>query len=148
MEHILSFIIKYGALLGILLLPIREALIVVMCLTFADMIVGVWASLKEGYKITSRSLRRTISKIFVYQISIIVAFFIETYLVQYPITKVITGLIGIVEGKSFFENLYRISGVDLLRIIIDKFQLIYDNIKPTSSKDEIKPYKGKNNNEK
>lgn len=107
------------------------------------MVLGVSASLKEGYKITSRSLRRTVAKILVYETTIILAHIIEAYMLDYPITKAATGLIGIIEGKSCLENLYRLTKVDVLKIIIDKFQLVYDNIKPASSKDEKNAYKGK-----
>ena len=147
-NNVLHFILKYLSLLWLLLLPIKTALTVVLLLVMMDMVVGVRASLKEGYKITSRSLRRTVSKLLVYEIVIIVAFLIETYLLEYPITKAITGLVGIVEGKSFFENLYRITKIDFLKIIIDKLQLVYDTIKPSSSKDLVTTYTGKKNEEK
>jgi hypothetical protein len=72
----------------------------------------------------------------------------EKLIVDYPIVQIATGLIGIVEGKSFFENLYRITKVDFLKIIIDKLQLIHTALHPSSSKDENKTYKGKNRDEK
>lgn len=147
-EKIVALTAKYISLLWLLLLPIQASLITVLLLVIGDMIVGVWASVKEGYKINSRSLRRTVSKLVVYQISIIATFFIETHLLDYPVTKVMTGLIGVVEGKSFFENLYRITKVDFLKILIDKFQLIYSTLAPASSKDEVQTYKGKNRNDK
>lgn len=139
-------IAKYGSLLWLMLLPIQKMLIAVIVLTFIDMVVGIWASVKEGYKVTSRSLRRTLSKICVYQLSIIVAFLIETYMLDYPLTKAVTGLIGVIEGKSFFENLYRITKVDFLKIIIDKLQLVHTTL--SSSKDENETYRGKRRNEK
>jgi phage-related holin len=131
-----------------ILLPIQQSILLVFLLVFADLIVGVWAAVKEGYKISSRSLRRTVVKLLVYEVVVIVTFMVETLLVDYPVAKIATGLIGIVEGKSFFENLYRITKVDFLKIIIDKLQLINNEIKPASSKDEIKTYKGKRRDDK
>lgn len=148
MDKLIEFSAKFCAAIGLMLLPIKMSLIVVLCLVICDMIVGVWASVKEGYSINSRSLRRTVSKLLVYEVSIIMSFIIETHLLEYPITKAITGLIGLVEAKSFFENLYRITKVDFLKIIIDKFQLVYNTLQPNSSKDENVTYTGKNRNEK
>lgn len=126
-----------------LLLPVQQSIIIVFVLVIADLIVGVWASMKEGYTISSRSLRRTVSKLLVYNATIIIIFLMEKLIVDYPIVQIATGLIGIVEGKSFFENLYRITKVDFLKIIIDKLQLIHTALHPASSKDENKTYKGK-----
>lgn len=139
----LSIFSKYASLLWLLLLPVQNAIIVTVLIVFLDLVLGVSASLKEGYRISSRSLRRTVSKILVYEITIILAYVIEAYMIDYPLLKAATGLIGIVEGKSCLENLYRLTKVDLLKIIIDKFQLVYDTVKPSSSKDTTKTYKGK-----
>lgn len=147
MDKVIEITSKILAGISLMLLPIQASLIVVFGLVMADLIVGVWASYKEGYVINSRSLRRTISKLLVYEVSIIMAFMIETHLLDYPITKAITGLIGLIESKSFFENLYRITKVDFLRIVIDKFQLVYDKLAPSSSKDEQRTYRGKKHNE-
>ena len=143
----LSVFSKYASLLWLLLLPVQNAIIATVLIVFLDLVLGVSASLKEGYRISSRSLRRTVAKIFVYEITIILAWVIEVYMIDYPLLKAATGLIGIVEGKSCLENLYRLTKVDLLKIIIDKFQLVYDTVKPSSSKDNYKAYKGKKRNE-
>ncbi len=143
----LSIFSKYASLLWLLLLPVQNAIIATVVIVFLDLVLGVSASLKEGYRISSRSLRRTVSKILVYEITIILAYVIEAYMIDYPLLKAATGLIGIVEGKSCLENLYRLTKVDVLKMIIDKFQLVYDTVKPSSSKDNDKAYKGKKRNE-
>lgn len=140
----LSVFSKYASLLWLLLLPVQNAIIATVLIVFLDLVLGVSASIKEGYRISSRSLRRTVAKVFVYEITIILAWVIEAYMIDYPLLKAATGLIGIVEGKSCLENLYRLTKVDLLKMIIDKFQLVYDTVKPSSSKDTNKTYKGKN----
>lgn len=129
-----------------LVAPVQEALLAAAALGLLDFMLGIYASWKEGYKITSRSMRRSVSKIIVYGIAILVCYWIEKLMLPYPITVGITGLIALVEGKSIFENLYRITKVDLLKIIINKFQLIYDEQhNPTSSKDLQMPHTGKKN---
>ena len=132
-----------------LIAPVQEALIAAAVLGFLDMCLGMYAAWKEGYKLTSRSWRRSISKITVYGIGILVCYWIEKLLLpSYPLSVGMTGLIGLVEGKSIFENLYRITKVDLLKIIINKFQLVYDEQhNPTSSKDLEMPHTGKKRDE-
>lgn len=125
-------------ILGVILvvtLPIRSTLIAVSLLVMADLITGMWASLKEGRKITSTRLRRTVVKTLAYQSAIVVAFLLETYLISdMPIVKVVSGLIGLTEGKSFFENLRRITGIDFWGQILSKLNMP-ENDKIQSDKD-------------
>lgn len=136
----LSFIVLIFA-------PVKGALITAITLGFLDMVLGMFAAYKEGYKITSRSWRRSVSKICVYGIAIIVCYHIQDNLLDYPLLTGITGLIALIEGKSIFENLYRITKIDFLKIIIKKFQVIHDELNPSSSKDLVKPYQGKKSDE-
>ena len=62
--------------------------------------------------------------------------------------KIITALIGVIEGKSLFENLYRITKVDFLNIVITKLQMIGDRLHPTSEKDTQDVYTGKKDEKK
>lgn len=108
----------------IITLPIRPALIAVSVLVFADLVSGLWASLKEKKKITSTGLRRTVNKMLGYESAIIVAFILETYLLDgLPVVKVITGLVGVTEGKSLFENLTRITGINFWDALISKLNI-------------------------
>ncbi len=136
-----GLLMKFFALLLVITLPIRPALIAATVLTLADFISGLWASLKEKKKITSSGMRRTVIKILAYYSAIIVAFVLETYLMQeLPVVKVVTGLIGLTEAKSFFENLNRITGIDFWGEIISKLNM--DDIKnkiEDSSSNEKKP---------
>jgi hypothetical protein len=88
------------------------------------MITGMWASKKEKKKITSSRMRRTVIKLLAYQFAIIFAFILETWMLDgLPVVNVITGLIGLTEGKSFFENIRRISGVDFWSEILSKLNM-------------------------
>lgn len=131
----LSTIKTYFLMFWVFLLPVQHLILATLALVFIDFISGIVASLKEGHPITSRSAFRTISKLCVYQIVIVVGFILETYLLMnFPITKTVGGLIGVIEGKSFFENLYRITKVDLLKIIIDKLHLKYQHNLPKNQR--------------
>jgi phage-related holin len=120
----LAFVAKITGLIFAALMPIRPILLAVLCLVFADMITGMWASKKEKKKITSSRMRRTVIKLLAYQFAIIFAFILETWMLDgLPVVNVITGLIGLTEGKSFFENIRRISGVDFWSEILSKLNM-------------------------
>jgi hypothetical protein len=121
-----------GLLMGSIavLAPIKAIMIVVGLLIFADLILGIWASIKRGEEIKSSAMRRTISKLVVYQVAIITGFLCETYLLggTIPISKLVGAAIGMVEIKSIFENSNSILGYDLLKNVLSK--LGSDNDKP------------------
>ena len=124
-ETIFDLFLKVFSMLVLILLPIRSIMIAISVLVIADLITGVWASKKEGQNITSNGLKRTISKTIAYQTAVIVAFIIETYLVpEMPVIKVVAGLIGLTEGKSFFENIHRITGIDFWSVALKKLHSV------------------------
>lgn len=89
-----------------LIAPIQPVLVATGVLIFADLILGVMAAKKRGEPITSAALRRTISKLFIYNITILSGFLFEKYLMGdlIPAVKLIAGVIGVVELKSILEN--------------------------------------------
>jgi hypothetical protein len=105
-----------------LLAPLAAVLIATVVITVIDMILGVWAAMKRKEPITSRKLRRTIVKVFVYQSAIVLAYVVGHYMAGdlFPLARIISIAIGMVELKSCLENLNSISGADVLRAAIDK----------------------------
>ncbi len=107
----------------LVLAPIHSILLAVSLLIGLDMITGIWASIKRKEKITSAGLKKTVIKTFLYQCSVIVAWLMETYLLEgIPVVKVVTGIIAVTEGKSFFENVHAITGTDFWSLAIEKIQ--------------------------
>lgn len=104
------------------LAPVHSVLISVGVLIVADLVTGVWAAHKLKQKISSAKLRNTVSKFFIYQTAVITAFILETYLLDgsLPVIKLVAGLIGAVEGLSIFENLNKISGNNLFKVLLEK----------------------------
>ncbi len=102
------------------LAPIHSILVSVFLLIIADLVTGVWAAKKQGQSISSSKLRNTVSKFFIYQMAIITAFVLETYLLEgaVPATKIVAGIIGLSEGVSVFENLNKISNTDLFKKLL------------------------------
>lgn len=104
------------------LAPIKMVMITVGVLIMADLVTGIWAALKRGEKVSSAAMRRTISKMFIYQLAVICGFMLETYILDgiVPVAKIVAGVIGMVEFKSILENSNHIVGGDLFKIIIAK----------------------------
>lgn len=118
MRYIEALIISAAAVFA----PIEASLIAMLVLTLSDMITGILAARKANIVITSSGLRRTVSKIFVYELAVLMAFMAEKYLLSdvIPLSKLCTGLITLVELKSLFENLDIIYGQPIFKTLIDK----------------------------
>lgn len=103
-----------------LIAPIQPVLVATGVLIFADLILGVMAAKKRGEPITSAALRRTISKLFIYNITILSGFLFEKYLMGdlIPAVKLIAGVIGVVELKSILENADAVNGEPIFLSII------------------------------
>jgi hypothetical protein len=96
-------------------------------LTFVDLILGVTAAIMQKHNITSKTMSRTISKILVYELCAVLTYLIQVYLIpEFPISKLVLAWIALTESKSIFENLYRITKIDLVKKIIDMIQIKQD----------------------
>lgn len=109
-------------LILVLLAPIKAVMLTVGFLIFLDALTGIWAALKRKEAITSAALRRTISKMIIYQLAVISGFLIEKHLFagDLPVTKIVAGFIGLVEFKSILENGNTILGTNIFRSLISK----------------------------
>lgn len=117
-----EFLIKASIAIAAALSPIKMVMITVGFLIIADLITGILAASKRGEIIKSAAMRRTISKMFVYQISIISGFLLETYILDgsVPVSKIVAGVIGMVEFKSVLENSNTIIGDNIFSMILKK----------------------------
>lgn len=100
--------------------PIKPIIITVFLLIIADLIFGIWAAHKRGDAITSAGFRRTVTKIFVYEITILIGFLCQKYLLMdtMPLVNMLAGLIAIVELKSLLENGNEILEQDIFKSLI------------------------------
>ncbi len=117
-----EYIIKGLIVIASTLAPINPILISCGALIIADMVTGMVAAKKRKEKIQSAEMRRTLTKMFVYQIAIISAFILEKYMLQdlMPVSKIVAGVIGMIEFKSILENASTIAGQDILKLVMDK----------------------------
>jgi hypothetical protein len=122
MSNLPPFLKQLPLVLFAVLAPIHTMMAVVGFLIFADLVLGIWAAVKRGEAIQSSAMRRTVSKILVYQLAIISGFLCETYLIGglIPISKLVAGVIGMVEMKSILENANGINGEPIFKSLIQK----------------------------
>jgi uncharacterized membrane protein len=101
--------------------PIKGFLIFTVFVVFADMATGIIAAKKEGQKINSKGLYRTIEKIVVYFCAILIFEGARnTFSLPFNITYMAAFLIATVELYSISENIKRITGVNL-GVLITRF---------------------------
>ncbi len=106
--------------------PAKSMILTVLVLIVCDLITGILAARKQSKPIKSAGIGRTVVKLVIYELAIILAFLTETYLTgpSIPCSKVAASLIGTTELLSVLENLNILSNGDLLKSIIDKISQI------------------------
>ena len=110
-QYLISFLISLVAILS----PVVPILLTVGTLITIDFIIGLWRAFKMKEQITSRKMGNTISKMLLYQLTIISLFLFETFILTdiLPFTKIAAGLIGVVEIKSISESIEKVTGVNI-----------------------------------
>lgn len=118
----MNFLKHVAAALVAILAPAKALLLSVGFLIIADLITGIWAAYKRGEKIKSSAMRRTVSKLVIYNLAVISGFLVETYMLEniFPVSKIVASVIGLVELKSILENANSILGQDLFKTVIAK----------------------------
>lgn len=117
---------KWISLLGIVLtffMPITGMVLAVGFSIFLDTITGIWKSRKNGVPISSRRLSAVISKMFLYQLTIILFFLIDWFILndilksifttELLLTKVLSLVLISIEVVSINENYKAVRGIDL-----------------------------------
>jgi hypothetical protein len=109
-NHMTKIILALIAFLA----PIQGILITVGVLILADTILGVWKARKLKEKISSRKLSQIISKMFLYEGTIVLFFMIDKYIlgdilqqffaVEFLLTKVVALVLASIEVFSMDEN--------------------------------------------
>lgn len=95
--------------------PLKAVVITVLALVLLDFITGILASLKRKQPIESYRLKATVLKLTIYQLCVIMSFYVGLYLIgpEVPLLKITTTLIGLTEVKSVLENFSIIAGNSL-----------------------------------
>lgn len=108
--------------------PAKAMILTSLALVLVDLVTGVLAARKQGQPITSAGLRRTISKLFIYEIAILLGFLTQHYLTGdiIPVSNIIAGFVGLTELTSCLENLNTIGGGQILKAVLNKIGSVND----------------------
>lgn len=94
--------------------PISGYIIFMIAAILADTITGIIAATKQKQTITSKGIWRTIEKITIAFIAIMLSHGFEIlFIPDIPLTKGVSAIIAFAELKSNMENYYKITGVDV-----------------------------------
>lgn len=124
MEQTLSFVGKFLVVLVSIIAPIHATMLALGFLVVVDLVLGIWVARKSGVPITSAGLRRTLVKLVLFQVGLVTAFIVETYLAKgvFPIVQTFSAMVSISELVSVFENINKISGVNVLGKLIESLR--------------------------
>jgi len=104
-------------------LPISGILLMIGVLILIDTMTGIWKAKKLGEKITSRKLSSIISKLALYEVTVIMFFLIDQFIlndiiltffsVPFMLTKVVALVLASIEVMSINENYKEVKQIDL-----------------------------------
>ena len=104
-------------------LPISGILIMIGVLIAIDTMTGIWKAKKLGEKITSRKLSSIISKLALYEVTVIMFFLIDKFIlndiiltffsVPFMLTKIVALVLASIEVMSINESYKQIYHLDL-----------------------------------
>jgi hypothetical protein len=123
--------LKLTATIGAFLMPISGLLFLVGFVIVLDTITGVWKSIKNKVKITSRGLSAIISKMLLYEVTVILFYMIDKFIlnniilqffsVDLLLTKVLALILVSIEVMSINENYKAVKGLDLWQAMKNLF---------------------------
>jgi hypothetical protein len=122
-------------------IPISGILIMIGVLIAIDTFTGIWKANKLGDKITSRKLSSIISKLALYEITVIMFFLIDRFIlndiiltffsVPFMLTKIVALVLSSIEVMSINENYKVVKGIDLwqsMKLLFARAKDIKDDI--------------------
>lgn len=123
--------IKLLATISAFLMPISGLLFLVGFVIVLDTVTGIWKSIKNKTKITSRGLSAIISKMLLYEVTVILFYMIDHFIlnniilqffsVQLLLTKVLALILVSIEVMSINENYKAVKGLDLWQAMKNLF---------------------------
>tara|TARA_R110002167_G_scaffold322817_1_gene528680 strand:+ start:136 stop:606 length:471 start_codon:yes stop_codon:yes gene_type:complete len=118
-----TYAIQLMAIVSSFFLPISGILILIGVSVILDTITGVWKSYKLKTKVTSRKLSAVISKILLYEVTVMLFYLIDYYIlndivltffsVSLLTTKILALVLVSIEVISINENVKKVNGLDI-----------------------------------
>ena len=137
------------AIVSSFFLPISGILILIGVSVIVDTITGVWKSKKLGTPITSRKLSAVISKILLYEVTVMLFYLIDYFIindivltffsVELMITKILALVLVSIEVISLNENIKAVKGIDLwtsLKNLFRRAKEVTQDFKDINAKDK------------
>ena len=137
------------AIVSSFFLPISGILILIGVSVIVDTITGVWKSKKLGTPITSRKLSAVISKILLYEVTVMLFYLIDYFIindivltffsVELMITKILALVLVSIELISLNENIKAVKGIDLwtsLKNLFARAKEVTQDFKDINAKDK------------
>ena len=137
------------AIVSSFFLPISGILILIGVSVIVDTITGVWKSKKLGTPITSKKLSAVISKILLYEVTIMLFYLIDYFIindivltffsVELMITKILALVLVSIELISLNENIKAVKGIDLwtsLKNLFARAKEVTQDFKDINAKDK------------
>ncbi len=128
--------VKLTATIAAFLMPISGLLFLVGFVILLDTITGVWKSMKRKVPITSRGLSAIISKMLLYEVTVIMFYMIDKFIlngiilhffsVELLLTKVLALILVSIEVMSINENYKAVKGLDLWQAMKNLFSRAKD----------------------
>jgi hypothetical protein len=128
--------LKLTATIAAFLMPISGLLFLVGFVIVLDTITGVWKSIKNKVKITSRGLSAIISKMLLYEVTVILFYMIDKFIlnniilqffsVDLLLTKILALILVSIEVMSINENYKAVKGLDLWQAMKNLFSRAKD----------------------
>lgn len=113
-EFLSHYALSILAWLGVFVSPIFPVMASVFALIGADFITGIIAAKKSGQPIRSNRMGDTVIKLFLYELSLLIALIVEQHIIQgIPLVRITAGYIGLTEVKSFYENINTVTGLNI-----------------------------------
>lgn len=111
------------AVISAFFLPIAGILFLIGFAIVIDTITGIWKAKKLGLSITSRKLSAIVSKLFLYELAVILTYLIDYYIlndiilvffsIPLMLTKILSLVLCSIEVISISENYKAVKGIDL-----------------------------------
>ena len=123
LSSIQKYIIQLLAVVSAFFLPISGILFLIGFAILVDTITGIWKAKKLKIKITSRGLSAIVSKLFLYEMAVILTYLIDKFIlndillqffsVPLMLTKILSLVLCSIEVISINENIKAVKGIDL-----------------------------------
>ena len=123
LSSIQKYIIQLLSVVSAFFLPISGILFLIGFAILVDTITGIWKAKKLKIKITSRGLSAIVSKLFLYEVAVILTYLIDKFIlndillqffsVPLMLTKILSLVLVSIEAISISENYKSVKGIDI-----------------------------------